>query len=104
MSRAKHTCFSRDTPLKLSFFRRYTTWHSSNFYSTDSAHLGTHLEMKIEKSQKKNFLARKEGPLKIDRQANLNNSITNFNIMKFIIFKFFGYWLSHIIVKTKTIC
>ncbi len=48
---------------KFSFFRNYTTWHSSDFYGSDRAHLDTPLEMKIEKSQKKGFFWERGDPL-----------------------------------------
>jgi hypothetical protein len=51
---------------KFSCFRDYATWCSSNFYSTNRAHLNAPVEMKIEKSKKKNFFGLERGcPLKV---------------------------------------
>jgi hypothetical protein len=61
----KKIFFSGYTPPKISFFTNYTTWQTSNFYSTDRVNPDAPLKMKIEKA-KKNFLFEKGGggPLK----------------------------------------
>jgi len=48
-------------PSKISFFTHYTTWQTSNFYSTDRVDPDAPLEIKIRKTKKKNFLFRKGG-------------------------------------------
>jgi hypothetical protein len=53
------------TPSKISFFTNYTTWLTSNFYSTDRVDPDAPLEIKIKKNEKKFFFCsgKGEGPL-----------------------------------------
>jgi hypothetical protein len=55
-SNIKKKIFQRYTPSKISFFTNYTSWQTSNFYSTDRVDPDAPLEMKIEKTKKKFFV------------------------------------------------
>jgi hypothetical protein len=66
--------FSGYTPSKIRFSLNYTTWQTSNFYSTDRVEPDATLEMKIKKTKKKIFLFEKMGwgPLNLRQNERRN--------------------------------
>ncbi len=64
----KKMFFSGVPPPKISFFMNYTTWQTSNFYSTDRVDPDAPLEIKIEETKKKFFVREREGaPLTVKK-------------------------------------